>query len=192
MGIPAMLTGPLCLRQNWETGSGNYLMWSFRTHQKVMRELNFGPDRTVPTVIPPEVGGEYPSLVSSVDADGNELGGVRLPAIAVPLATYTGWNVRHPDIGGAGQTLAPGGTVVGGAIPFAVTRAERLASGDPRPSIEERYGSREEYLARVRESGEALVASGFMLAEDVDVVVGQGGEVYDSIVGVREVVAADD
>ena len=157
-----------------------------------MRELNFGPDRAVPTVIPPEVGDEYQSLVSAVDADGNEVGGVRLPAIAVPLATYTGWNVRHPDIGGAGQTLAPGGTVVGGAIPFAVTRAERSASGDPRPSIEERYGSREEYLARVRESGEALVEAGYMLAEDVDVVVGQGGEVYDAIVGVREAVAADD
>ena len=164
----------------------------FPTHQKVMRALNFGPDRAVPTVIPPGVGDQYPSLVSAVDADGNEVGGVRLPAIAVPLATYTGWNVRHPDIGGVGQTLAPGGTVVGGAIPFAVTRAERLASADPRASIEERYGSREEYLARVRESAEALVEAGYMLTEDVDVVVGQGGEVYDAIVGVREAVAADD
>ena len=164
----------------------------FPTHQKMMRELNFGPDRAVPTVIPPEVGAEYPSLVSAVDADGNEVGGVRLPAIAVPLATYTGWNVRHPGIGGVGQTLAPGGTVVGGAIPFAVTRAERLASGDPRASIEERYGSREEYLARVREYAEGLVGAGYMLAEDVDVLVGQGGEVYDAIVGVREAVAADD
>ena len=70
----------------------------FPTHQKVMRALNFGPDRAVPTVIPPEVGDQYPSLVSAVDADGNEVGGVRLPAIAVPLATYTGWNVRHSDI----------------------------------------------------------------------------------------------
>ena len=92
-----------------------------------------------------------------------------------------------------GQTLAPGGTVVGAAIPFAVTRAERLASGDPRPSVEERYGSREEYLARVRECAEALVEAGYMLAEDVDVVVGQGGEVYDAIVwGCGEAVAADD
>ncbi len=164
----------------------------FPMYQKVMRRLDFGPDRAAPTVVPPAVGEEYPSLVSAVDGDGNEVGGIRLPAIAVPLATYTGWNVRHPDIGGAGQTLAPGGTVVGGAIPFAGTRAERLASGDPRPSIEERYGSRQEYLARVRESAEALVGTGYMLAEDVDVVVGQGGEVYDAIVGVREAVAADD
>ena len=76
-----------------------------------MRGLNFGPDRAVPTVIPPEVGDVYPSLVSAVDADGNEVGGIRLPAIAVPLATYTGWNVRHADIGGPGQVLSPGGTV---------------------------------------------------------------------------------
>ena len=163
----------------------------FPTHQKVMRSLDFGPDRAVPAIIPPAVGAEYPSLVSAVDSDGNEVGGIRLPAIAVPLATYTGWNVRHPDIGGAGQTMAPGGTVVGGAIPFAVTRAERLASGDPRASIEERYASRDEYLARVRESAEALVEAGYALAEDVEVLVGQGGEVYDAIVGVRVAVAAD-
>ena len=164
----------------------------FPTHHKLMRRLDFGPDRAVPTVIPPGVGDTYPSLVSAVDADGNEVGGIRLPAIAVPLATYTGWNVRHADIGGPGQVLSPGGTVVGGAIPFAVTRAERTASGDPRPSIEERYGSRDEYLARVREHAETLVLQGYVLAEDVDVLVGQGAEVYDAIVGVREAVAADD
>ena len=164
----------------------------FPAYHKAMRRLDFGPDRAVPTIIPPDVGDAYPSLVSAVDADGNEVGGIRLPAIAVPLATYTGWNVRHADIGGAGQVLSPGGTVVGGAIPFAVTRADRMASGDPRASIEERYASRDEYLARVREHAETLVDQGYLLDEDVEVVVGQGGEVYDAIVGVREAVAADD
>ena len=164
----------------------------FPQHQKVMRRLDFGPDRRVPTVIPPEVGDEYPLLVSAVDADGNEVGGVRLPAITAPLATYTGWNVRHPDIGGVGQVLSPGGTLVGGGIPFAATRNERLATGDPRASIEERYGSREEYLAQVRECAEALVGSGYVLAEDVVGLVSQGAEVYDAIVVAGEVVAADD
>ena len=159
-------------------------------HGKVMRELDFGPDRAVPTVIPPQPGREYPSLVSAVDADGNETGGIRLPAIAVPLATYAGWNVRHPDIGGAGQTLAPGCTVVGGAIPFAATRAGRLATGDPRASIEERYGSREEYLERVRHCAESLVESGYVLAEDVAVLVQQGAAVYDAIVQTPVAVAA--
>ena len=164
----------------------------FPDYQKTIHRLDFGPDRATPAQIPPAVGAAYPSLVSSLDADGNEIGGVRLPAIAVPLATYTGWNVRHADIGGAGQALAPGGTVVGGAIPFALTRAERLASGDVRPSIEERYASRDEYLARVREYADALAAAGYLLAEDVAVVTEQGGQVYDAIVGVREAVAADD
>ena len=164
----------------------------FPTHRKVMRWLDFGPERAVPTVMPPAVGDEYPSLVSAVDADGNEVGGVRLPAVEVPLATYTGWNVRHSDIGGVGQAMAPGGTLVGGAIPFAATREERLASGDPRPSIEERYGSREEYLARVRGCAEGLVASGYVLAEDVEVLVAQGGEVYDAVVRAPLAVAADD
>ena len=164
----------------------------FPTHRKVIRELDYGPDRAVPTVIPPGVGAEYPSIVSAVDGDGNEVGGIRLPAIEVPLATYTGWNVRHADIGGEGQVLAPGGTVVGGAIPFAVTREERLASGDPRASIEERYGSREEYIERVRACAESLVESGYVLAEDVDVLVAQGGDVYDAIVRVPAAVAADD
>ena len=164
----------------------------FPERHKVMRRLDFGPNRAVPTVIPPGVGDAYPSLVSTVDSDGNEVGGIRLPAVAVPLATYTGWNVRHADIGGTGQVLSPGGTVVGGAIPFAVSRAERMASGDPRPSIEERYASRDEYLARVREYAETLVQQSFLLVEDVDVVVGQGAEVYDAIVGAREAVVADD
>ena len=164
----------------------------FPTHQKIMRRLDFGPDRAVPTVIPPAVGERYPSVVSAIDADGNEVGGIRLPAIEAPLGTYTGWNVRHRDIGGAGQTMAPGGTVVGGAIPFAATREERLASGDPRASIEERYASRDEYLERVRACAESLVESGYVLAEDVDVLVTQGGEVYDAIVRVPAAVAADD
>ena len=164
----------------------------FPRHQKAMRKLDFGPDRAVPTVIPPTVGDAYPMLVSAVDVDGNEVGGIRLPAIEVPLATYAGWNVRHADIGGTGQVLAAGGTVAGCAIPFAVTRAERQASGDPRPSIEERYGSREEYVERVRACAESLVESGYVLAEDVDVLVAQGSEVYDAIVRAPVAVAADD
>ncbi len=164
----------------------------FPTYQKTMRRLDYGPDRAVPSTIPPKVGVAYPSLVSAVDADGNEVGGIRLPAIDAPLATYTGWNVRHADIGGTGQVLAPGGTVVGGAIPFAATREERIASGDPRPSIEERYGSREEYVERVRACAESLVESGYVLAEDVKTLAAQGGEVYDAIVRAPAAVAADD
>ena len=164
---------------------------SFPKHHKIIRSLDFGPDRAVPSQIPPRVRDAFPSMVSSVDSDGNEIGGVRLPSISVPLATFAGWNVRHADIGGAGQVLAPGGTVVGSAIPLPVSREDRIASGDPRPSIQERYASREEYLGRVRAAAERLVSEGYLLPEDADTVVRHGGEQYDAICGVPAAVAAD-
>jgi hypothetical protein len=84
--------------------------------------------------------------------------------VAVPLATVTGWNLRHPEVGGADQMLY----FAGATLPFAKTRAERERTGDPRPSIAERYRSRDDYLARVREAATALVAAGYLLDEDVD------------------------
>ena len=150
-------------------------------YHKMMRRLDFGTDRAVPTQIPPAVGEPYPCLVSALDSDGNETAGIRLPAVAVSLATYAGWNLRHPDLGGAGQILAPGGTLVGSAIPFATTRDARLAAGDPRPAIEERYASRAEYLERIRASAAALAQAGYLLGEDIDVLTSQGAEVYDAI-----------
>ena len=164
---------------------------AFPAHLKAIRRLDFGPDRAIPTQIPPAVGESYPCLVSALDADGNETGGIRLPAIAVPLATYAGWNVRHPTIGGAGQTLAAGGTLTGSAIPFAPTRAARRAAADPRPSIEERYASRAEYLERVREHAAALANAGYLLDEDIPTLTTQAAAVYDAIMGKTDALAAD-
>jgi hypothetical protein len=98
-----------------------------------------------------------------------------LPDISVPLATYTGWNVRHPDIGGPGQTLG----LIGSTIPFAATQAEREAVGDPRPSIEERYASKEDYLYQVQQAAEALVQQRYLLAEDLSTVREQASQRYD-------------
>src|SRR5262245_28095043 len=127
------------------------------------------------TLLPPKVGTPYPNLVSAVDADGNERAGIRLPDISVPLATYTGWNVRHPDFGGPGQTLS----LLGSTIPFPATQGEREASGDPRPSSEERYVSKEDYLRRVQQAAEALVQQGYLLAEDLPTVTEQASQRYD-------------
>ena len=95
--------------------------------------LDFGPDPGVPSVVPATVGRDYPRLVSQVDADGNEVAGIRLPLVSAPLATHLGWNRRHADIGGEGQTLstggASGGTLRGSSIPFAATRSEQEANG---------------------------------------------------------------
>ena len=113
---------------------------------------------------PPRVGRPYGSRVSAVNADGNEVAGIVLPELAVPVATHTGWNLRHPDIGGADQMLY----FAGATLPFARTRAERERTGDPRLSIEERYRSREDYLARVREAANRLVRDGYLLEEDIE------------------------
>jgi hypothetical protein len=127
------------------------------------------------TLLPPKVGKPYANLVAAVDADGNELAGVRLPDISVPLATYTGWNVRHANIGGSGQTLS----LIGSTIPFPATRAEGEACGDPRPSIEARYPSKEDYLQQVQHAAEALVQQGYVLSEDLPTITEQASQRYD-------------
>jgi len=104
--------------------------------------LDFGPQWKSGIVgnDPPRVGKPFDVLVPQTDADGNDLGGVRLPELEVPLATYTGWNLRDPSIGAAELRVS----FLGSFIPFARTEAEREKSGDPRPSVAERYGSREQ------------------------------------------------
>ena len=131
------------------------------------------------TTFPPRVGGGFGSLVSAVDTDGNEVAGVMLPEVAVPIATTTGWTLRHPTVGGETQLLV----FAGGTIPFAATRAQREASGDPRPSVEERYASNEDYLERVLAASQSLVSERYLLAEDVDVSIVQASKFWDWIVG---------
>ena len=149
--------------------------------------LDFGPDPLVPTVVPATVGRDYPCLVSQVDADGNEVAGIRLPLVSVPLATHLGWNRRHADIGGEGQTLstggASGGTLRGSSIPFAATRDEREETGDPRLSIEERYASRQDFLDQIEAAARQLVSDGYLLEEDVEPMVAQAQEHHEAMAG---------
>lgn len=133
------------------------------------------PRRLDWSTLPPRPGRAFGSLVSAVDADGNEIAGIILPEVAVPIATHTGWTLRHPDIGGAEQLLV----FAGATLPFPRTQAEGAASGDPRISVEERYASREEYLAQVRQVAIALVASGYLLEEDVDLSVAAAARLWD-------------
>jgi hypothetical protein len=133
------------------------------------------PRRLDWSVMPPRAGRAFGSLVSAVDDDGNEVAGLVLPELAVPLATHTGWNLRHPDIGGAEQLLV----FAGATIPFPLTRADRLASGDPRLSIEERYSSRADYLERVRKAAGALAHEGHLLQEDIALSLAAAGRLWD-------------
>ncbi|MGV7212326.1 alpha/beta hydrolase domain-containing protein [Bradyrhizobium sp. UFLA05-112] len=109
----------------------------------------------------PKVHGEYPLYLPRAGADGNALAGVRLPLLAAARATYTGWNA----IAGAdgGQTLC---TQMGGTLAFASTRAERLAAGDPRPSIEELYPTPDAYVAAVKAAAVRMVDDRLLLPED--------------------------
>jgi len=161
----------------------------FPQHHRYLSRLDFGPDESVTTKLPPETGNPYPNLVSGVDQDGNEVGGIRLPDLTAPLATHTGWNIRHPETGGPGQTLR----MIGSTIPFASTRADREASGDPRPSIEERYPTRDDYLETVRRESSELVDAGYLLAEDVASLIEAARQRYDLFhITVKEVQVADD
>jgi hypothetical protein len=133
------------------------------------------PRRLDWSTMPPRPGQAFGSLVSAVDADGNELAGIALPELTVSLATHTGWNLRHPDIGGADQLLV----FAGATISFARTRVEREASGDPRPSVEERYPSRTDYLDRVRQAARSLVDASYLLEEDVELSVAAAARLWD-------------
>ena len=159
----------------------------FPAHLRKFTRLDFGPYPEYSPKVPPKVGSAYPTLVSGVDGDGNEQAGIKLPFVSVPLATYTGWNMRHEDIGGADQVLASGGasggTLKGSTIPFPATRREREGSGDSRASIEERYASREDYIDKVREAARTLIERGYALAEDMETFERQAGELYDAMSG---------
>jgi hypothetical protein len=111
----------------------------------------------------PEAGKQYRPLVSEVGTDGNEIAGIRLPDIAAPLATYTGWN--------AYKTPYPQGELCdrdGSYAPLPKTKAERMSSGDPRLSLEERYGDHAGYVAQVTAAAAALVKERLLLPEDAD------------------------
>ncbi|HUQ90715.1 MAG TPA: alpha/beta hydrolase domain-containing protein [Bryobacteraceae bacterium] len=140
--------------------------------QKAYR-TNYGPEfrsKGIVSIEPPLIGGTFPTLVPQVDADGNEISGIHMPDTQVPLGTFTGWNLRVPEIGGADELF----NMAGSFIPFARTKAERLKNKDPRPSVEERYRSKEDYLKKVEAAARRLVASGYLLDQDVSVLVARG------------------
>ncbi|HXC32538.1 MAG TPA: alpha/beta hydrolase domain-containing protein [Verrucomicrobiae bacterium] len=114
--------------------------------------------------MPPKASGrEYPLFFPPVDADGNPQGGIIPPEIAVPIATYSGRNVRA-------ESFSPGELcgLAGSYIPFTATKQERMANGDPRPSLEERYKNAQDYTEKRRHAVDALVQQGFILPEDAE------------------------
>jgi len=140
--------------------------------------FNYGPNfyaTGIPTINPPVItpplednpanGPIYPSFVPKTDKDGNDIAGIRLPELTVPLATYTGWALR------SGVWANDGCEATGQYIPFAKTQADRMASGDPRLSVEERYRSYDSYHDKVVKAVDDMVKNRFMLCSDADAYV---------------------
>jgi hypothetical protein len=139
--------------------------------------FNYGPNfyqTFVPTINPPVIqspyednpanGPIYPSFVPKTDSDGNDIAGIRLPELTVPLPTYTGWGLR------SGVLANDGCESSGQYIPFKATAADRMAAGDPRPSVQERYPSFAMYRSAVMRAIDDLVRNRFMLCEDTAAV----------------------
>jgi len=116
----------------------------------------------------PRIKQVIPTPVSKLDHDGNEIGGVRSVLLRAPLGTYTAWNPVA-----SGPLKGNEGNLAAGYIAFAQTRAERLTAGDPRLSVEERYGSQEGYNCVVRNAAARLVKDRLLLAEDADRLIAQ-------------------
>jgi len=141
---------------------------------------DFGPEFRSHGIItndPPKLGRPFVTLVPQTDADGNELAGIRLPEIQVPLATYTGWNMRASHIGSPQEMYS----MVGSFFPLPANKAARAATGDPRPSIAERYPNKQAYLQKIATAASQLEKDRFVLAEDLFALEQRASKQWDAL-----------
>ena len=137
-------------------------------HPRLARKLDFGPEFAEQGTItkePPQVAGAWPLLVPQVDADGIDLGGIRLPEVAVPLATITGWNLREPGIGAPDEMVAFNGSI------FPFSKEKILA----------RYGTREAYLKQASAAADHLVTGRYVLPQDREYVIERAARLWDAL-----------
>jgi hypothetical protein len=132
------------------------------------RDFRYNDQSGVMTKVVPTIRQIIPTLAAKLDEDGNEIAGVKSVLLQAPLGTYTSWNPVA-----AGALRGNEGNLAAGYIPFAITRAERKAAGDPRLSLEERYGSQEGYNCVVRHAARQEVQKRFLLEEDADRLIAQ-------------------
>ncbi|RZP30199.1 hypothetical protein EVA25_00120 [bacterium] len=122
---------------------------------------DFAETRRIDHHPPKRTEDRYGVRVPVLDADNNERGVLRMPAVSVPVATYTGWNLRNPGIGVPEALLG----LAGGYLEFPKTERDRVASGDPRRSIEERYSDFNAYLEKTMRAADTLILTGYLLEE---------------------------
>jgi hypothetical protein len=142
-------------------------------------QIKLGRDYATKGILsePPHIGLRYPLLVPAVDRDGNELGGWRGAMSSVPLGTYTAWDWKSPEFASFGYISGLNGAF----IPFARTRAERLAANDPRLSIEERYGNREGFMKAATVSIDNAIAQRFLLPIQRDAIITKMNGYWDDV-----------
>ena len=157
----------------------------FVSYMPQVWRMDYGPRYSATKVItrePPQLGAPYRVLVPQVNADGNDVSGVRLPEVAVPLGTYTGWNVPVPQLSDVGlSNLGYLSGLIGGFEPFALTKEQREQNNDARLSIAERYAGRQDYLDRVRQAADDLVRQRFLRREDVPAVLEQAETIWNAV-----------
>ena len=144
---------------------------------------DYGPQfysKGIVTQEPPKIGKPFPVLVPAVDKDGNDRAGIALPELSVPLATYCGWNTFNERSGPTHEISS----MKGSFIPFAQTKAEREANGDPRPSIEERYLNRDHYLGKIASAALESADEGYLLPADVSEILRKAGEHWDYLMAI--------
>lgn len=143
--------------------------------------LDLGPRFASEGIVDRQPAGFGPPFVTAVplpDDDGIDRGGIRLPGMAAPLATHTGWNLRRPEIGAAGKLARWSGSM----LPFAADEERRVETGDPRPSLKGRYSSKEGYRQAVEQAANRLVEQRFLLAADVAEVTSAALRRFDKII----------
>ena len=147
--------------------------------------LDYGDEQHLGRTVklPAERMAQYPAFVSDVDETFNELAGIRLPDVAVPVTTNTGWNPRDSSVGNQELLIGITGGLAGWTIPLPKTEELGDSAGDPRPSIEKLYGSRDGYISKVRDSVAELVSEGYILEEDTDGIIEKAIFRYDDILG---------
>ena len=138
----------------------------FPEHFSFPRKMDFGSDEDVIESLPPNHGKFYGSLVSDVDEDGNEIAGIKHPDVAIPLATSTPWNLRHSDVGAPYQIIGLTGGPRGSTVPF--KKKKNDDKNDVRPSIQERYSSKEEYLKLISDYSIKMIKDRFLLEYDLE------------------------
>jgi hypothetical protein len=129
------------------------------------------------SVEPPKASTPYPTLVPQVGPDGNETSGIKMPEVQVPLASYTGWNLRSKNIVAPEELYS----MVGSWIPFPLNKAERERRKDPRLSIAERYPNKADYLERIDAASRKLVEGGFLLDQDVSKLREKAAQEWDYV-----------